>query len=221
MRLRDLLLCMMFVGGFTLHANASTILFTNRDVFDATVQPNREIVFDADSGDCVRIGARCDYTYDSLLALIYDVGGVGLLGDRLGLGPWNGQTSGYEFLEPITAIGFDLVEIRTPTRQTLNPDGTYSEDISPQPAQFGFAGTVFQFGPGNVGMPQFFGASFDQPTTGFPAGAFVNYQTHLGGSAWFAIKNLSVKTVPEPSTLLLLGLGVCAVARRRPHRPAA
>jgi hypothetical protein len=196
---------------------AAPILYTSRSAFNAAVQPNHDLVFDADFTDCTFIGSgTCVHTFDDLLTVGYDVAGIGLLGDSLGLGPWGGQSSGARFLEPVIAVGFDLVAIPTPPRTIVNPDGSITIDSSPQPAQFHYAGSSFGVPAAGIGLPLFFGAIFDAPTTSLPAFATVNYATNHGGTVGFAIKDMSVRTVPEPSTLYLAAAGILLfVARRR------
>jgi PEP-CTERM motif-containing protein len=144
-----------------------------------------------------------------LLFVSYDMAGIGLLGDSLGLGFFAGQTSFHEFLRPVTAIGFDLVGI--------TPGDPFE---APPMSEFSFAGTNFVLPFGLFNSPIFFGAIFDTPQSFIPAQAVgVPGPTLPLG---FVIQNLEVTTVPEPATFLLFGTAASAlvgfgrfVSRRR------
>jgi hypothetical protein len=160
----------------------------------------------------------CSYTFDGLFNVAYDVSGVGLLGDTVGQGPFGGYgVSGQRFLQPVLAIGFDFVGLQTPPKRILDAQGNLiSLDSSPQPAQFHFAGTTFQFAAGGVGLPQFFGVLFETPVAGnIPASATFDYCCGYGTLIGFNIENLGVKTVPEPSTALLFSSGIIALWQGR------
>lgn len=180
-------------------ASAEPVIFLDRDAFNLAAEPNRSIPFDADVSDCVfdPSSSTCNHTFDGLLSVSYDIAGIGLLGDALGLGFFAGQSSAHSFLEPVTAIGFDLVGIQSPL---------------PQDVIFSFAGLTIQYTSGPLSSPQFFGVIFDTPQTFIPASAngAVN-PLPLG----FVIENLAVTTVPEPATLVLFGTAVSVVVGSR------
>lgn len=192
--------------------NASPIVFTDRSSFEAAAQPNRNLQFDADFTACEFIDSfTCVHTFDNLLTVAYDFAGIGLLGDSIGLGPWGGQSSGAWFLEPVTAVGFDLISI---------PQVGFGS----QPAEFHIGGSTFPIDARRSALPRFFGAIFDEPTTFLAAFANVNFATPHGGLVGFSVTNMSVTTVPEPSTITLLTAGALATTgawwrRRRGRRP--
>jgi PEP-CTERM motif-containing protein len=177
-------------------ASAAPIVYTDRSAFDLAAQPDAHITFDADFSDCHFDSFTCSHTFDGLLNVAYDFAGVGLLGDSIALGPWNGQTSGASFLQPVTAFGFDLVSVQTPG--------------GPHPADFHFGGLTLPIDALGAGLPLFFGVILDQPVTSINAFATVSYATPQGNLAAFTIRDLSVRTVPEPATVLLLGAGLAA-----------
>jgi hypothetical protein len=198
------------------------IVFTDRAAFEAAAEPNRHLQFDADFSDCnFPDSSTCVHTFGDLLTVAYDIAGIGLLGDSIGLGPWGGQTSGALFREPVRALGFDLISIPTPPRPIVNADGSVSFDFSPQPSEFHIGGSRFPIDAGGAGLPRFFGVVFDRPTTFFPGFALVNYATPHGGLVGFSVQDMSITTVPEPSTMALFTaatLVMAAAARKRRQR---
>jgi PEP-CTERM motif-containing protein len=200
----------IIVASLAKSASAAPLIFLDRDVFDIAAHP-QTISFDAVApGDCVFDPSNftCNHTFDDLLFVSYDIAGIGLLGDSLGLGFFAGQQSFHQFLTPVTAIGFDLVGI-TPG----GPGG-------PPAAEFSFAGVNFGLPYGYFNSPIFLGAIFDAPLSAIPAQA-----VGVPGPALplgFVIQNLEVTTVPEPATFLLFGTAASAlvgfgrfVSRRR------
>jgi hypothetical protein len=216
-RLAVVFVCLSLVSSAV---EAAPILFTDRAAFTAIVQPDRAVVFGADSNDSHWLAnfSVCSYTFDGLFNVAYDVSGIGLLGDTVGQGPYGGYgVSGQGFLQPVLAIGFDLVGLPTPPKHILDAHGNViSFDSSPQPAQFHFAGTTFQFAAGGAGLPQFFGVLFDAPVAGnIPGSATIDYCCGYGNLIGFNIQNLAAKSVPEPSTILLFSSGIIALWQGR------
>jgi PEP-CTERM motif len=201
---------LIFLLLLTAPAAAGPVIFLDRDAYNAAAQPNRSLVFDADVTDCEFIPMlfACTHTFDGLLKVTYDVAGIGLVGNSLGLGFFSGQGSSHSFLTPVSAIAFDLVAI-----SFSGPGATFT------PSLFSFAGTTFSLPPLTpLDSPLFFGAIFDTPQTQIPASVT---QVGTGMPGGYQIQNLAVTTVPEPGTLLLFGSAVAAAMCSRRFRFAS
>jgi PEP-CTERM motif len=181
-------------------ASAAPLIYLDRDAFNLVAHP-QAISFGAVApDDCVFDPSTftCNHTFDDLLYVSYDIAGIGLLGDSLGLGFFAGQESLHRFLTPVTAIGFDLVGI-TPG----------AGPAQPLASEFSFAGVNFVLPFGILNSPIFFGAIFDMPQSAIPAQA-----VGVPGPALplgFVIQNLAVSSVPEPATFLLFGAAASAL----------
>ncbi len=178
-------------------ARAGAILFTDRADFNAAVggttlldfeEPNTCQPRQNDPGTCVA-------TYGGLIQFYFDHAGFPAPPGQpmpnaipFGLG---GQTVGTALLQPVSAMGFDLI-----------PSG---------------AGVRVQVGGQTYTLekPQFFGFLFDSPMTGGlpivdqpmsigqppgPGGPLVGQALSV-----FALDNLVLQTIPEPATLLTFG----------------
>jgi hypothetical protein len=200
MRLRDLLFCVLLVGGVSLRASAAPIIYTDAAAFDAAAGQTHSIRFDE-----TPTYSMFDYsnffmylTFDNLVGFGSDITGASQLnGSGVQL---DGNGGGVTTLEPITGFGFDIAYSWENSRIRIwgvgDPNGTMGYDIP--------EGSTF------------FGVLFDEPTV-------ITITSEVGvtaGARGYRLDDLRIRTVPEPSTLLLLGLGVCAVARRRPYRHA-
>lgn len=168
--------------------SASPILFTDRTAFDAFVGQTTLLSFDgAIPVNHFQIQGipMASVTIDNLLAShVVDSeyfnpgpGGFGSFCFCSGFGV--GDTYALHTIEPVFAIGMDI----TP----LEPN-----------ALFSFGGQKFL-----LNSSQFLGIVTDQPTTQTFGPSF---NALLGGRpSRFTVDNVAIKTVPEPSSLLLLG----------------
>ena len=169
-------------------AEGSAILFTDRAAFELAAAPNLSPLRVTDA-DFIAAG-QLVYTYGDILPVFIDVVGLSCcfqtVGD-VGVIPQGGRQFGHSyagvgaFTTPITAVGYDLL-------------GTF----------------MFNGMPVTATSPIFFGYIFDQPTTSLPLpGIFCCTPPSFPGGlpqqgSYFA-SNIAVRTVPEPSTALLLG----------------
>jgi hypothetical protein len=178
-------------------ARAGAILFTDRADFNAAVggttlldfeEPNTCQARPNDPGTCVA-------TYGGLIQFSFDHAGFPAPPGQpmpnaipFGLG---GQTVGTALLQPVTAMGFDLIPFGPGVRVQV----------------FGQTYTLEK--------PQFFGYLFDSPMTGSlpivglplligqppgPGGQLVGQTLSV-----FALDNLALQPIPEPATLLTFG----------------
>jgi PEP-CTERM motif-containing protein len=176
-------------------AQAGAILFTDRTAFDQAVGGTTLLDFNNpttcqqrpnDPGTCVA-------SYGGLVQFWFDHAGFPAPpGDPMppaipfGLG---GQTVGTTLLQPVTAMGFDLIPLGTGVRVQVGGQSY------------------------NLDKPQFFGFLFDSPFTGsLPVagqplfGGPPGFAAPFGETlSVFALDNLSLQTVPEPATLLTFG----------------
>lgn len=195
------LLLIIFTAVETSLAMALPIIFTDRAAFDATVGGTSLITFDpVPTFDCMRRSdgsiITCDFfdiKVDGLLRLTGDREAFNPSGSLAGAPPGSlcscNQTfsMGIGTIDPVLAFGFDI----TPVPAANIP--------------ISIAGLGFQ-----LSQPQFLGFLFAEPTVvGISPGLYLNPNPSIGlGWSTFAIDNVAIKTVPEPSTLLFLGIGL-------------
>jgi hypothetical protein len=179
-------------------AQAGAILFTDRAAFNeavgggttfldfeelTTCQPRQN-----DPGTCVA-------TYSGLIQFWFDHAGFPAPpGDPMPHAiPFDvgGQTVGTVLLQPVTAMGFDLIPVGQGVRVQVG-------------------GQVYA-----LDQPQFFGFLFDGPVTGglpiVGQPLMIGQPPGPGGQpigqtlSVFALDNLVLQTIPEPATLLTFG----------------
>ena len=226
MRLRSgllRLLLLVLVFGVASRSHASAILFNDRAEFGSFLEGDYQLFTEF---------PITDFSYISSSIGIGDYGGVRFVGDPFNQilfsstltsipypRPWPGYTLSASVTQQVTAIGFDLVA------STITPYESGSGFCSlsscfpyPIDALFGFETTNGLVATTRLAPISFFGVVLINDT-------FSNLQwnTVEPGFCPFlcpgsvSIDNLAAKTVPEPSSALLLLTGASALiaARRR------
>jgi hypothetical protein len=200
MRLRDLLLCVLFVAGLALRAEASLMLYTDAEVFAAAAGETRLIDFNSGERIIDHSNSTQRVTFDDIAVFSSDAHGGSLWSFSEGEGNLvlGGHGGTLAILVPVTGFGFDV-----------------SAGFQSLIRIWGVGDPYHEIGQPSIGydVPEgttFFGVLFDAPTMI----SISSDVSNAPGVAGYAMDNLRIRT-PEPSTLLLLGLGLCAVARRR------
>ncbi len=191
-------------------AHALNMVFTDRTAFDAAV--GGYTLLDLNTPDPIPLNELTaqistgfyTVTYSDLFAITYDSSAwrpanpSGAPGPLAAFGAGGGFLTVGRILEPVTAFGFDIPYIGstvTPTHPT------------PSPTFIVINGTAYQLD----GL-SFLGFMWDAPTT-----VKIDNSAPTDGKS-FGLDNLAIKTVPEPSSLLLLAaglLGLLALNSRR------
>jgi hypothetical protein len=202
MRLRDLLLCCLFVGAFALRASAAPIFFTDRAAWEAAANPNVLLTFD--TFQPLEPGAL-PHTFGTTYADIFRISG-----DITGAGQvYNGGPGGLQLIAntgfgagttaPVWAFGVDVTPLMC--GNCVTPEATF---------------TVGPVRMENVTAPQFIGIVFDTPTVVSVAPGIVRgLPGGLLSPSQIFVDNVAVTTVPEPATLLLLSMGLCVTGYSR------
>lgn len=180
---------------------AAPVLFTDRALFEAALNPDVHSTLDSlvPTGEayCNGLNDLCSGLVDGVLKIgSSGTGGQSWIGD--------GQFSWTPFYvipwisseQPFTAIGFDLIL----------PNANPLQWIAFSPAAVGSA----EFSPDNVmraPMSSFMGLLYDNPVS--------TVWLNTNAPAAPVIDGVSVRTVPEPATILLLMAGTALLLRRK------
>lgn len=203
------LLCVSLVLTIPAPVKAVPIIFTDRAAFNAAVSGTTLITFDTQIP--ATFGTYSDgsvnpsfytATIDNLLSFS---------GDREAFNnqlvvpgtPGNlcmcGQIPGnLVTLGPVLAFGIDIIPMSLPT--VIG---------APPVTNLLFAGMQFQ-----LSAPSFLGVLYtEQEASSVGIGRVLQQQAGVSGLVWstFSIDNVAIKTVPEPSATLLLGLGLVSL----------
>ena len=188
-------------------AMATPIFFTDRAAFNTTVGDYRLLTLDAPNQLTDFGPGLIEATYGDLITFSFDhVSGYGVEPGFVVIGH-SGQETFARGLEPVIAFGLDITPL----------DPVPCLDPCPGPyTPFHLAGVEFI-----LTQPQFLGVLFEAPTNI----EFSNAYFSLAGygedvSSYYAVDNLSFKTVPEPSSLWLLGVGLVGLVAWRWKRAA-
>jgi len=208
---------------FSSAASAAPVLFDNRAAFDAAVGAHQLFT---------------EFPLEKTRDSTYDVAGVfGAVtirqeafelnwGETLGPnglhsdGHFGSSYLGVGITSPLRAIGFDLLTAGGSTLTSFDPVTGLLTLAQPVPTTFRFGFTTLN------GVTQYVSAE---------PGTFVGALLYDDAFQWvsltnradcycyssFAIDNLAVAAVPEPTTAILLGLGLLGIAAARRRRLAA
>lgn len=171
-------------------AMASPILFTDRDAFNAYVGEYTLLTLD-DPEIVTSDPFIAQATFGNLLTFDYDPFSVECVG--FGMICLNLLSASGTVLEPVTAFGFDI---------------TAGEQFPPTLGPgLSFGGTTYSTVDSLAGA-NFLGLASRDP--------FIGRFSYLASDTLFiTIDNVAIQTVPEPSTLLLLGAGLVGLAAWR------
>ena len=185
-------ICMLFGCVLvTTPALAVPIIFTDRSAFNAAVGSTTLLTFDTlPPVTVIPLGGE-SVTFDGLLEFRSD----SLLG-------YDSMPGTFCFCNPTFNAG----------AVTLNPVLAFGLDITPLvPNANVVLGDRFL----TLTAPQFFGVLYSEPTTF----TLSNALTPIVGAGlqWstFTVDNVAIKAVPEPSSMLFLGLGLLGLYRGR------
>jgi hypothetical protein len=194
--------------GYVAPAQAGAIMFSDRTAFNQAVGSSTLLDFEETTLCQQRPGdpSSCVASYGGLIQFWFDHAGFPAApGEPMpqaipfGIG---GQTVGTVLLQPVTALGFDLIPVGQGVRVQVGGQ-VYSLD---QPQFFGFLyDSPMTGGLPIVGLPLLIG----QPPG--PGGQLVGQTLSV-----FALDNLAIQAIPEPATLLTFGAAAsCLIGFRR------
>jgi PEP-CTERM motif-containing protein len=185
---------------------AAPIVFTDRVAFDAAAGPNILVTFDTVEPNrwapqlCFFIAISCDYIVDGVLhveSLSFTDNHALVVGSALNLTPE--AIASVDVGGPITAFGFNALPAQ------VSPEGQIFVDW--------IVNGVRESASTHVGdSTTFFGLLFPDPVSGVRLGAIPTAPPLFARFA--SIDNVAITSVPEPSTALLLGLGLVGVCWR-------
>jgi PEP-CTERM motif len=205
-----LLLAVPFQLILTTPGHAFPIVFTDRAAFDAVVGNTQLLTFDSPvtTSNYVRpdgtVSAHTlSATIDNALVVVGDYvafGGTGVVpGTQLGNLCLCGDSDAFSFsvgtVDPAYAIGMDITPRSSP--QTFGGVAVTGLTI---------AGLTFQ-----ITQPTFIGLLFDQSEATRINIGQVRQKSYFDSSvslSTFSIDNVAIKSVPEPSSILLLAAGL-------------
>lgn len=187
----------VFFASMPTSAMAFPILFTDRTAFNAAAGETRLITFDTGvPSECITMPFP---TCDARVAVVDSLVRVGP-GDR---DAFIGIDSDFPGKLCMCSQIFDLGVT------TIEPVHAFGLDIAPlvPNAKIGLAGFTFI-----LSEPQFLGFVFSEPTIVSLGTDRILIDGHVGLST-LTIDNIAIRTVPEPASLLFLGLGaLCLIA---------
>lgn len=183
-------------------AMALPTLYTNRAAFDAVVGSYSLLTLDTPDEVNLDLYPTVRVIYDDLITFSFDhVGGYQLLGANEGDAVTLGLTNLFAIgnvLQPVTAFGFDIVSGSEFSFAVLSAGGV---DVSISLGSINFLGLV--------SSTPFVASIQHTPRIVEPLpGLFLP-------ASPFTIDNIAIKTVPEPSSFLLLGSGLAMLAAWR------
>jgi PEP-CTERM motif-containing protein len=201
-------------------AEGSAILFNDRTAFNAALNGDYELFTEF---DFTHVGGMLLVGNYAGVRVAKDVNVIGF-GEQLssgGLTVDESQTLDFTFTEPVSAIGFDVVR----ASYSPIPAAAGGPIYFPTDVEFSF-GTVNGLRISTTLAPgSFIGALliddvFSDLFHGSPTTLRATHPNDAPYFAGFAIDNLAVQPVPEPSTLLLVSGGIallqgCRFLRRK------
>jgi len=212
------MVCALFVALALVgtRADASAIIFTDRDAFNAAVQPNARVGFDEPGH------VSCDFNAGCLPFLVFDGGLFRLREDFEVFASSNTSiVNGQIVLNSLTIGGFGFSSVGTTV-----PSLAVGFDVTPVggPVTLTVIAGASPFPTFALNAPQFLGFLFDDPSTQLgwvvaPPNLCPGFEPQPGCRTSVAvIDNISLRTVPEPATVLLFGAGATLFTRRKRSR---